>query len=915
MPLPRPRAASAAALRLALGAAVLGATALGATVLAAQPPTTEPAGAAGSGGGRAAAASLQAVPRSGSIVLDGRLDEEAWQNAPPSPPFTQSYPNPGQPPTDSIDVRVLYDDAAIYVGARMYDAHPDSIAAQLARRDASGIYSDWLHVIIDSYHDRRTAFRFSVNPRGVQKDVYTSNDGNEDLNWDAVWEVATRVDSLGWVAEYRIPLSQLRYGSDAPAGGRVWGFQVMRDVARRNERDSFSPWTPQSPGFVSSFGLLTGLGDLPSPRRLEVLPYVSAKATREPGSSADPFYHDTDLQPSIGGDVRYGLPGGLTLTGTINPDFGQVEVDPAVVNLSAFETFFPEKRPFFLEGSDVFDFGSVRANARYGGATFLYSRRIGRAPTRAGALGFDPDIAYYDAPDQTRILGAAKITGKHGPWTVGLLNAVTAEETADILTADGVRDETPVEPLADYLAGRLRRDLRNGQTVLGAMVAGTVRDMGDDVFDPLLSRRAGFGGVDFEHAWHDREWFVSGYAAASRVDASEAVIEGLQRNSAHYYQRPDADYLDLDPARTSLTGHMVELALEKNGTWWGSLDAVESSPGFEINDVGFHGRVDYRALSGLFGYQNYQAGRHVRQRNYFVYGTSAWNFGGTSIYQGVSANANVTLNNFWSFGASAGVNPRYSSDRLTRGGPLAELPASWRGSVNVGTDSRKVVYGSAFLSYSHDESGASSTSLSLDVQARPSSSLNVSLGPTLSTQNSTSQYLRTVTDPLATATYGARYVFGDLHQTTLSLDTRIEWTLTPTLSLQTYVQPFVSAVRYERFKEFAAPRTYDFAVYGTDRGTIAYDAEARRYTVDPDGAGAAPSFTFGNPTFNSRSLRGNAVLRWQYRPGSALFLVWQQQRNDSEAIGDFDAGRDVGAIFRTVPRNVFLVKVTYWFGA
>jgi hypothetical protein len=320
-------------------------------------------------------------------------------------------------------------------------------------------------------------------------------------------------------------------------------------------------------------------------------------------------------------------------------------------------------------------------------------------------------------------------------------------------------------------------------------------------------------------------------------------------------------------------------------------------------------------VSALVGYQNYQAGRHVRQRNVFVYTNSAWNFGGTSIYQGISASGNLTLNNFWSFGAGAGFNPTRFSDRLTRGGPLAELPSGWNARVNVGTDSRKVVYANANLSYTSDASGANSTSIGVDVQARPTSSLSISLGPSLGVQNGTSQYLRTVQDALATDTDGARYVFADLHQTTLSLDTRIEWTLSPTLSLQTYIQPFVSAVRYEGFKEFAAPGTYDFAVYGRDRGTIAYDPAERRYTVDPDGTGAAPTFTFGNPTFNGRSLRGNAVLRWQYRPGSALFLVWQQERNDSEAIGDFEARRDVGAIFRTVPRNVFLVKLTYWFSA
>ena len=331
---------------------------------------------------------------SGDIVLDGRVSESAWQKAPPITNFTQSYPAPGAKPTDPTEVRVLYDDVALYVGIRMFDAHPDSIAAQLARRDASGIYSDWIHVIVDSYHDRRTAFRFTVNPKGVKKDVYTSNDGDEDVNWDAIWDVATRVDSLGWVAEFRIPLSQLRFASD---NGRdhTWGFQVMRDVARRNERDSWSPWTPQSPGFVSRFGDLSGLTSIPSPRRLEVVPYVSTKLTRAPGDRANPFFRSTDTRPSAGADLKYGLSSGLTLTATVNPDFGQVEVDPSVINLSAFETFFPEKRPFFLEGSDALSFGEVALYNDYGSQRFFYSRRIGREPQRSVSGKF------VDQPDAT----------------------------------------------------------------------------------------------------------------------------------------------------------------------------------------------------------------------------------------------------------------------------------------------------------------------------------------------------------------------------------------------------------------------------------------------------------------------------------------------------------------------------------
>ena len=537
-------------------------------------------------------ATLRAARREGAILLDGKLDEAGWQKAPVAKDFTQSYPNPGKADT-TTQVRVLYDDDAIYVGARMYDAHPDSIAAQLARRDVSGIYSDWLHIIIDSYHDRRTAFRFTVNPKGVQKDVYTSNDNQEDSNWDAVWDVATSVDSLGWVAEYRIPLSQLRFGNAAAGTERTWGFQVMRDIARWGERVSFNPWVPDGSGFVSRFGDLTGLVDIPQPKRLEVLPYVSTKVTRAPGDPKDPFYHRTDAKPNAGGDIRYGLPGGLTLTGTVNPDFGQVEVDPAVVNLSAYETFFPEKRPFFLEGADIFNFGQVIRNNDYGGQTFFYTRRVGRAPQRYPS---DSGISYVDMPDQTPIAAAGKITGKNGPWSIGILDAVTPEVKADVAGPSGIRDSaTAVSPLTNFFAGRVRHDSRKGATVIGGMLSMANRQQ-SDLFRPILSSNAGYGGLDFEHHWNKGQYVVSGFAVRSQVNGDTAVINGLQRNSSHAFRRPDATSLHYDSTATRLTGHSEEVAFEKNGTWFGSLAVKNISPGFEINDIGFQGRVDYRAV-------------------------------------------------------------------------------------------------------------------------------------------------------------------------------------------------------------------------------------------------------------------------------------------------------------------------------
>ncbi|HEY8166285.1 MAG TPA: DUF5916 domain-containing protein [Gemmatimonadaceae bacterium] len=712
--------------------------------------------------------------RTGPISLDGKLDEPAWQAAKPAADFVQSYPKPGEKAPDGTEVRVLYDDAALYVGVRAFDRHPDSIAAQLARRDASGIYSDWIHLIIDSYHDRRTAFRFSVNPKGVKKDVYTSNDNQEDLNWDAVWEVAVATDSVGWVAEYRIPLSQLRFGNQS--GERVWGFQVQRDIARRQERDTWSPWIPDGRGFVSRFGDLAGLVDLPTPQRLEFLPYVSTKLTRAPGSSADPFFDKNDVAPSAGADLRYGLPGGLTLTATVNPDFGQVEVDPSVVNLSAFETFFPEKRPFFLEGADVFSFGNIVTQNDYGSQRYFYSRRIGRQPQRfAGG----PGVAYFTAPEATTIAAAAKVTGKTGPFTVGLLDALTPEEKADVQAPDGTRFESPVEPLTNYFVGRVKRDWRKGATQVGGMLTSTFRDVGDNVFQNLLRKTATFGGADFQAATQGRQWVLSGFLAGSHVTGSRQAIASTQLNSSHYYQRPDADYIDFDSTRTSLDGSIGEIALAKNGDWFGSIAMKQVSPGLELNDMGFHGRVDYRALSTLYGYQTFKADKHFRNWGAYLYENDTWNFGGDHLYAGYSVSAFATLLNLWNGFFNAGYTPAYVSDRFTRGGPVAGAPAGWNVNLNIGTDTRKPIWFNGSFNYGHDESGGESKNVGLFADSRPTSNIHITFGPNLSKDRSTGQFVRSVGDALASSTFGRRYVFADLNQTTLSLDTRIEWTFTP----------------------------------------------------------------------------------------------------------------------------------------
>ena len=486
-----------------------------------------------------AARNMRASRATGVINIDGGLDEPAWQTAVPSSDFTESYPRVGAQPTDRTEVRVLYDDDALYVGVRMFDSRSDSIAAPLARRDASGIYSDWVHVVIDSYRDRRTAWRFAVNPKGVQKDALEFDDNTgEDLNWDAVWQVATSFDSLGWTAEYRIPFSQLRFGGAPRGQERVWGFQVMRDVARRQERDSWSPWKTTDPGFVSLEGDLAGLVDIPTPRRFEVMPYVSTKLTRAPGDPANPFYKVNDAKPSAGADLKYGLPDGLTLTATVNPDFGQVEVDPAVVNLSAYETFFPEKRPFFIEGANIFNIGEIQGGPSYGSQTIFYSRRIGRPPQRFVSG------QYVDAPDATTIIGAGKLTGKVGAWTIGLLDALSSQENARVIDASNVESTTPVEPLSNYFVGRLRRDYRDGATVFSLGGTAVNRDLSNAVFKNLLRSSADVGSIDFENRWGRQT--VTGAFSGSLIQGSRTVMRNAQLSSARYYQRPDADYLSVD---------------------------------------------------------------------------------------------------------------------------------------------------------------------------------------------------------------------------------------------------------------------------------------------------------------------------------------------------------------------------------
>ncbi|HEX5727401.1 MAG TPA: DUF5916 domain-containing protein [Longimicrobiaceae bacterium] len=879
-----------------------------------------PAPPASNAGGALPTPTLRASAAAGAVRIDGRLDEAAWAAAEPATGFVQQRPANGAPATERTEVRVLYAPDAILVGARMHDSRPDSIAAQLARRDATGIYSDWFHVLVDGTRDRRTGYRFSVNPRGVQRDVYHFNDTSEDGGWNAVWEVATAVDSGGWTAEIRIPLSQLRYQRPAGEAEAAWGINFVRDLARRDERSLWSPIPANHAGFVSRAGELRGLSGLRPARRLEVQPYSSGRLAREPGDRADPFYAANAVEGSLGADLKYGLTPSLTLTATLNPDFGQVELDPAVVNLTAFETFLPEQRPFFVEGADIFRFGQIRSYTTYGFTEFFYSRRVGRTPQRF--VSARPD-EWVDAPDQSTILGAAKLSGRVGRgWSVGVLDAVTAEERARFAGAG--RDSTsPVEPLTNYFVGRVRRDLRGGGTVLGGLLSATHRDLGGAEFDGLLRSRALVYGADGEHAWGGREWVLSGFYARSRIEGSAGAIARAQGSSARYFQRPDADYLEVDPARTALEGHSAALSLQNNGPVHGSVTYQESSPGWEPNDLGFQGRTDYRSLALHLGRFHEAQGALFRRYYTHLYGYRAWNFGGEPVANEVGLLAGGTFHNLWNVDLSVAHYPARMDDRLTRGGPLAAVGGLWQAGLFVGTDPRRRLVAAAHGIATRGE-GRAIHSLSTSLELRPSSTVQLRLEPSVSHSRVPDQYVTAVGDPLAEATFGRRYVFAELDQTTAALGMRVNWTFTPTLSLQLYARPFTSAVDYGGYREFLRPRAAEFARYGVDRGTIARrpgectaltgEPGGACWTVDPDGAGPAAAFGLTDPGFTDRSLRGNAVLRWEYRPGSTLFFVWQQQRSGSDPFARFDPARAPGDLFDEPAHDVFLVKATYWIG-
>ncbi len=862
---------------------------------------------------------VRAVRATTPIRVDGVLDEAAWSRAPAATGFTQRQPDEGKPATQRTDVRFLFDRDALYVGARMYDTVGASgVVSRLFRRDGD-FESDLLQIDFDTFHDHLGRTRLIVNPAGVKGDLLGIGGSNLDESWDPVWDLATTIDSLGWTAELRIPFSQLRFPRDTV---QTWGLQIMRVVHRLNESSMWTFYPSTESGGPAFFGHLEGLAIEASPARGEILPYVVASDARlGTADAASPFYHANDVRSRLGADFKYLLTSNLTLTGSVNPDFGQVEVDPAVVNLTAFETYYEEKRPFFVEGGGYFQFGDLWCYfcQDISGLGLFYSRRIGRAPQGAEVAEEAGD--YARVPESATILGAAKVTGRTASgWSLGLLNAVTGREHARVAAPDGSQFSTQVEPLTNYFVGRVARDYLRGNLQIRGMATSVVRDLRDPALAARLARHAETGGLDAEWWFGARRYRWALTVAASQVAGNASTILDLQRSSARYFQRPDRQHGSnglftdaYDSALTAMRGYGVESRLSREGgNWLWEVAGGARSPGFEKNDLAFLTRVDYVWMNVNLLRRRTTPAWLFRDYALLVGGQQRYNFDGDRVGRALRAYIGFTLRNYWSVETFATYQPATLDDQLTRGGPVVRYPARRSWQLQLATDSRKRLSASVGGYLGWNAEGARDRHIDATITVRPATNVILRLMPLLDHWESTAQYVTAVDDPTATAFSGKRYVFADLTRRTLGMNVRLDVAFTPALTLDLYMQPLIVSGAYTHFKEFVQPRTLEKRVYGTDIGIIT--ASDGQYVVDPDGSGAAPAFTFDDPDFNFRSLRGNAVLRWEFRPGSTLYLVWTHQRSDQEPMGTMDLHRDLTALWNAPADNVLLVKLSYWIG-
>ena len=836
--------------------------------------------------------------------IDGKLDEPIWKKVEWEGDFTQREPYEGKEPSQKTAFKILYDDKNLYVGIRAYDTEPGKIVKRLSRRD--NLDGDSVDINIDSYHDLRTAFSFQVNAAGVKGDEAITEDGdNWDSTWDPIWYVKTSVDEKGWVAEMKIPFSQLRF---AKKESHVWGLQCTRQLFRKQEQSLWQFIPKDSPGWVHRFGELHGLHSIKSGRRIEITPYAVGNVQRFPVEEGNPFATGKSHRVAGGVDGKIAVTSDLTLDFTINPDFGQVEADPSEVNLTAFETYFNEKRPFFIEGRNILNFQIMGGDGSFSWDNLFYSRRVGGTPHHYPDT---EDDEYLDFPVNTSILGAFKLTGKtKSGLSIGILESLTTKENAEIDFLGDLRSEA-VEPLTNYFLMRLQKDYKQGDTIIGAMLTATNRSINDSSLN-FLHKAAYTGGFDFFHTWKKKTYYLNLKTVFSHVRGDKEAILNTQESSQRYFQRPDATHISVDPERTSLTGHGGTLSFGKGGKGHlrFSSGVTWRSPGLELNDMGYLRTAD-RIMQWVWAaYRIWKPFAIFKTFNINANQWKGWDFSGENIFNGGNFGIYGQFKNSWDYSVGANRQGASISSSALRGGPSLRYPGGWNEWISLSTDSRKAFsFNLGTGIYRGDDNSESGQSIWFGVTYRPGSSLSISATPNIDYYKSVLQYVDTIefgTDQ--------RYIFASIDQKTIGITIRLNYSITPELSIQFYGQPFISAGKYISFKHITEPRAALFAdryhLYPDNQ--IRYDSDDEFFYIDEDLDGNA-DYSFENPNFNFLQFRSNLVVRWEYFPGSTVYLVWSQGRTDSYSSGDFSFGNHMRDLFHIRPHNVFLVKFTYRF--
>lgn len=827
--------------------------------------------------------------------IDGRLDESTWQHAQGIEDFEQKRPLEGVPPTERTKVFIAYDTDALYVGARMFREDPSRIPRSITRRDSYG-NSEILSVVLDTQLDRRTAFGFAVSAAGVKSDYHHSQDDEmrgRESQYDPVWDAHAVIDSLGWTAEMRIPFSQLRFTN---AERHEWGMQLDRWIPDKNEDVMWVAVPQRETGFISRFGTLTGLQGIRSTRPIELLPYIAGDATRAANPDANnPFRNPSSVR--VGLDAKFGIGANLTLDATVNPDFGQVEADPAEVNLTAFETILDERRPFFTEGSQL-----IRAD----GPNYFYSRRVGGPPHVTA------DGDYVDQPRASTILGAAKLTGRTASrLSIGALLAVTDAERARVVTGSSGTTRVPVEPRTAFAVVRLQQEIGSQASTLGGTVSAMRRDLsGHPGLASLMSREALAGGLDWRIRWQQGKYALSGWAGFSYLGGDSAAMSRLQLSSAHYFARPDADHLTYDPRRRSMTGYTTSIRADKDAgrhILWGA-QVITESQGYDVNDMGRLQSADDIDYNADIQIRETQPGRYLRAWQLGFLTRGSYNYAWDHEMNQWNQSTSLTFKNLWNFNLRTQLDLRHMDDGLARGGPLMRTGLSWGQEVRLSNSFGSRTGWRVNLAWNRDELGGHRGNFGGGLTFRPSPSWQLSVDPSYQSSTDARQYVTQLVDPSVTATFGSRYVFSFVDRTTIAVRTRLNFAFSPTLTLEGYGEPFAASGRFYDFAEMQAPKRRDLRTYGTDGTSIAKNGDGS-HTV----TAGATTFALVNRDFNVLSFRSNLVLRWEWNRGSTLYLVWQQNRQSYDTVGERVRVGDLWSTTRADGDNYLALKISYWF--